>query len=222
MYAIFMGASGAIGSTHLPIGREKVTVRAAVNEYRVMKGRMITPAVLDEAGDEIEPAVYADDWIAEVEVQPAVTRDETTDEMISRLSTAGHLPDAPWQEWLTVPSDSELAGADPARLTVGDWADAGSVTIAPPTHTQADYTVAIRAHVEAVARARQYDNAHSLASYVTSSVPTWAAEAQAFVAWRDQVWVYAYQQLAAVQSGARAQPTPAEFVSELPAITWPA
>ena len=53
---------------------------------------------------------------------------------------------------------------------------------------KASITRAIDAHVEAQAHALHYNSAAHLASYAASSVPEWAAEAQAFVAWRDSVW----------------------------------
>ena len=102
--------------------------------------------------------------------------------------------------------------------------EASGVEIAdyePPALTQADYVAAIAAHIEATARSRQYDSAVSMATYVTSANAAWAAEAQAFVAWRDAVWAYCYAELAEVQGGQRAQPTVAGFVEELPAIAWP-
>jgi len=48
---------------------------------------------------------------------------------------------------------------------------------------------ATEAHVEAQARALGYSSAAQLASYAPSTVPDWAAEARAFVAWRDAVWL---------------------------------
>lgn len=47
---------------------------------------------------------------------------------------------------------------------------------------------AIDAHVDAQARALKYTSAASLASYTDSSVAEWRAEAQTFIAWRDDVW----------------------------------
>jgi hypothetical protein len=46
--------------------------------------------------------------------------------------------------------------------------------------------------VEATARGMDYKGAAHCAGYVSSTVPQWAAEALAFVAWRDAVWVTAY------------------------------
>lgn len=80
---------------------------------------------------------------------------------------------------------------------------------------------AIDAHVEAVARSRNYNSAAHLVGYASSTVLQWAAEAQAFVAWRDQVWQAAYAMLAEVEAGTIPAPTPAEAVAALPVIAWP-
>lgn len=84
-----------------------------------------------------------------------------------------------------------------------------------------DYRHAIQSLVDSHAQSRRYDNGNSLATYVTSSNPDWAAEAQAFVVWRDAVWAYAYAELDKVLSGERAQPNVEAFINELPAIAWP-
>lgn len=84
-----------------------------------------------------------------------------------------------------------------------------------------DYSNAIQAVIDQTAQAHEYADGVTLASYVASTVPQWAAQALAFVAWRDAVWAYAYAQLAAVQGGLRSQPSVAVLVSELPVIAWP-
>lgn len=83
------------------------------------------------------------------------------------------------------------------------------------------YRTAIRSMIDAKAREKQYDSGATLASYVNSTVPEWAIEAQTFVAWRDQVWDYALAELAKVQSGERPQPSVEDFLAELPAFGWP-
>lgn len=93
--------------------------------------------------------------------------------------------------------------------------------LALPKLTAAEYAKAIQDHVDATARARGHNGPATLASYVSSTVPAWAIEAQTFVAWRDAVWVYAYGELAKVQAGIRPQPTVDEIVSELAPIVWP-
>lgn len=84
-----------------------------------------------------------------------------------------------------------------------------------------EYEAAIQAHVDQTARSRLFRDGVTLASYTASTNPQWASEAEAFVAWRDQVWAYAYQELARVQSGDREQPTVSEVLAELPAVVWP-
>jgi hypothetical protein len=91
-----------------------------------------------------------------------------------------------------------------------------------PPLTEQDYARAVQEHVDATARGRGYDSGVSLASYADSAVPIWAAEAAAFVAWRDAVWVYAYAELAKVRNGERPQPDVNAFVSELLPLVWPA
>lgn len=91
---------------------------------------------------------------------------------------------------------------------------------APPL-TLDDFRESVQGHIDATAQARGYDHGVSLASYAASTVPAWAAEAAAFISWRDAVWAYALVELEAVQIGTRARPATTEaFVAELPAITW--
>jgi hypothetical protein len=54
--------------------------------------------------------------------------------------------------------------------------------------TRERIAAAVEARVEAQARALGYSSAAHLASYVASTVPAWAAEARAFIEWRDAVW----------------------------------
>jgi hypothetical protein len=90
-----------------------------------------------------------------------------------------------------------------------------------PAPAEIDYATAMKQHLDTVAQSRRYDNAISLALHTSSSIPAWAAEAAAFVSWRDAVWSYAYEQLAAVQSGQAPAPTVSGFIASLPAIQWP-
>lgn len=87
--------------------------------------------------------------------------------------------------------------------------------------TRQSFRDAIQAHVDAVARSRNYGDGNALASYATSTVAQWAAEAQAFVAWRDAIWLYAYSELAKVEAAERTIPSVDDFIAELPAIEWP-
>lgn len=93
----------------------------------------------------------------------------------------------------------------------------------PPTPDELveQFRVAIQSHVDQTARGRLYDNGFALASYVASTNAAWAAEAQAFVGWRDAVWLHAYAELDKVEAGEREVPTIEAFIGELPAIDWP-
>jgi len=82
------------------------------------------------------------------------------------------------------------------------------------------YRTAIQRMIDATANERQYDSGATLASYVNSTIEHWAAEAQAFVAWRDAVWLYALAELDKVQKGEREQPSVDDFLAELPAFEW--
>lgn len=84
-----------------------------------------------------------------------------------------------------------------------------------------DYENAIQDLVDSTAREKQFRDGVTLASYTASTKPKWAAEAQAFVAWRDNVWFYAYGELAKVQAGQRPQPTVEQFLTEIAPIAWP-
>lgn len=83
------------------------------------------------------------------------------------------------------------------------------------------YRMATQNLIDTKAQERQYDSGATLASYVNSTVPEWSIEAQAFVAWRDQVWMHAMTELAKVEQGERDIPTVEDFIAELPAFEWP-
>lgn len=83
------------------------------------------------------------------------------------------------------------------------------------------YRKSIQSLIDAKASERQYESGATLASYVNSTIETWAAEAQAFVAWRDAVWLYALAELDKVQKGERDQPSVADLLAELPVFEWP-
>lgn len=122
--------------------------------------------------------------------------------------------------------DGKFIPPDPGnrdRIAYQEWLDDGNAPeqYAPYVSTET-YGSVVQAHIDSVARAHGYNDGMTCVSYQGSANPTWAAEAQTFLAWRDAVWSYAYTQIAAVQSGQRPQPTVAGFVAELPAIEWPA
>ncbi len=84
-----------------------------------------------------------------------------------------------------------------------------------------DYQRAVQRHVDAAAKSRGYDSAATCASYITSTVPLWAAEATAFVDWRDAVWVAVLARMAGVQAGQEPAPSIADLIADLPVLDWP-
>lgn len=104
----------------------------------------------------------------------------------------------------------------------GQWVEHPPEPPEPSPPTLYDYENAIQAMVDATAREKLFRDGVTLASYVNSADPQWAAEAVTFVAWRDDVWRYAYAELAKVQGGLRPQPSVAEFIAEITPIVWPA
>jgi hypothetical protein len=110
-------------------------------------------------------------------------------------------------------------------VQVGDsWNGVQFTSVAIPIPTMEEvlkeYTDALQVYTDNKAREKSYDNTLSIATYVNSTNATWQAEAQAFVAWRDEVYVYGLQVLAASQeSGSR--PSIEEFLAGLPILIWP-
>lgn len=89
------------------------------------------------------------------------------------------------------------------------------------TLTADDFANAVQAHVDNAAKSRGYGDGFALSTYINSTLPQWAQEAEVFIAWRDAVWIYAYTELYKVQQGQRPIPTINELIAELPTINWP-
>ena len=86
---------------------------------------------------------------------------------------------------------------------------------------QKQIDIAIRELVEAKPLERGYDNVMTLSSYTTSGNAQWKAEDDAFIAWRDSVFAYAYQTLADVQAELIPLPSLEDFMAGIPTLTWP-
>lgn len=128
-----------------------------------------------------------------------------------------------WVPFTATPDDVEPHGRklfEAAKDTVAPYV-APPPPPAPPLPIVNDYEEAIQSDVDQAARGRQFRGGVTLASYVSSTIRQWSFETQAFIAWRDVVWAYAYQELAKVMAGEREQPTIEQIVAELPAIIWP-
>lgn len=97
----------------------------------------------------------------------------------------------------------------PHRRLLADWLADGN-EIAPWRPATSDYEAAARAGIERTAAALGYDSSAALVSYAVSANESWAAEAKAFVAWRDAVWMAAF---AAMETN----PPMQDFIAALPA-----
>lgn len=81
-------------------------------------------------------------------------------------------------------------------------------------------TWAVQSHLDTIAREKNYDGILSACTYVTSSVPQFAAEGAACVVWRDDCWAKCYEVMAEVKAGTRAIPTADELVALMPVAPW--
>jgi len=101
------------------------------------------------------------------------------------------------------------------------WLEAGNVPEPVPTPTfeeiLAAVTPGVQAWMDATARQKGYDNVVSCATYVTSGVPEFKADANAIVAWRDAVWQAAYAWRDGLNGQLPAEiPTIEEVIAQLP------
>jgi len=83
------------------------------------------------------------------------------------------------------------------------------------------YLAQLRGLIDGVARQKNYDDAISCVSYVSSSDLKWRIEAETFSAWRDAVWNYLYAQQVLILNKSRPIPSIEELNAELPVISWP-
>jgi len=82
-------------------------------------------------------------------------------------------------------------------------------------------TGVVQRHMDETAQQRNYDGILSLCTYATSTNARFAAEGQAGVEWRDDVWTTCYDLLDSVESGSVVIPTAAELIDLLPPFSWP-
>lgn len=118
------------------------------------------------------------------------------------------------------PRHYQAFGVEPPTKVVPIGAPAG----APALPLEEQMRLEIQAVLDAKARERGYDSLASAVSYVTSTVPAWAAEALVLRDWRDAVWVHALAEMAAVQAGTRSAPSVEAFLAEIGAacpFAWP-
>lgn len=95
-----------------------------------------------------------------------------------------------------------------------------SVPEKPIDEVLREYQDALQNFLDKKASEKQYNSALSIATYVSSTNPQWKTEADAFIVWRDEVFVYALGVLNAVEQGG-ARPSIDDFLAGLPQLTWP-
>ena len=105
--------------------------------------------------------------------------------------------------------------------TEGDLLPGETFATAPPAPTLADaaaaLTVDVQEWLDATAGQNGYDSLASCISYLNSSIPQYAADAAAALAWRDAVWPDCFQwQQNAQDNPPSTFPTSAEVIAQLP------
>jgi hypothetical protein len=84
------------------------------------------------------------------------------------------------------------------------------------------FRVAVQNHVNTTAKKRSYESSIALVSYLNDPNPVWSAEAAAFVAWRSEVWEYAFERLQEIKDGIGEEPENTDaLIAELPLMIWP-
>ncbi|HAT1796310.1 TPA: hypothetical protein JBL19_06270 [Legionella pneumophila] len=108
-----------------------------------------------------------------------------------------------------------------------EWAFDGNDFIAPviPQKTvdeiKQEFNSAIQLYLDSIAKTKLYESSLHCASYVNSTNAQWQAEAQAFIEWRDAVWVEVYSLLSQYEQGEIELGTIADLINQLPPIVWP-
>lgn len=87
--------------------------------------------------------------------------------------------------------------------------------------SQIEYEYGIEELMEQTAQAKGYKSADRCMNYGNSTNNSWKAEADAFVAWRDDMFATCYQIMGEAEAGARDVPTVQELLDELPEMVWP-
>lgn len=102
------------------------------------------------------------------------------------------------------------------------WLYDGNTFSEPPPELPKleDYDAALTAHLDSVAKSRNWQDRISLMSRAGFPGP-WQADAIAFGQWADGCNVIGYQMLADFQNGLIPQPTVEEVIAALPPMVWP-
>lgn len=132
---------------------------------------------------------------------------------------------APTEDAAVIPvTDAQWAKQDALKWVVnGKLSDKEPAPPPAPLEIiRANKVAHVQAHMDAQARALNYDSIANAITYADEpAVPKFQAEGQAFRAWRSLVWARCYEILEEVQGGARAIPSDDELIAELPKLQIP-
>jgi hypothetical protein len=164
-----------------------------------------------------------------------------------KINIIGHItgPDGTQYppNWFLDPAERERVGIievpdpiypDPELFTYTENPD-GSLTITERTpediaaqqankvaYLKQQIINAVQQRLDTFAQSRGYDNILSACTYVTSSVPKFAAEGAYAVSRRDATWAALYGVMADVEGGSTPMPTSfADIETLLPELIWP-
>ena len=125
--------------------------------------------------------------------------DKATEQLVQNFSFDGTNVTTSWQ---TIPLTPEEL-ADIAKQTIKSLGQA------------------VKDHLDATVRIRDYDSIISACTYATSSVDHYRDDGLACVNWRDAVWLEVYMIMAEVEAGTRPVPSIESLIAELPELVWP-
>jgi hypothetical protein len=117
------------------------------------------------------------------------------------------LANVQWPSGVVPPTQAEV-DAEVARITLERT----------QTRQQVALTAAIRAYIDAPAKAWDYDDAKSAVGYVGDAYAPFDAEGQAIKAFRSECWRVAGIVRSAVLAGERTMPTVEEMLALLPSV----
>jgi hypothetical protein len=82
------------------------------------------------------------------------------------------------------------------------------------------YEQEVNIYLNETAQSKDYTDMYSCLSYLFSTDNVWKAEANKFLAWRDEVWHKYYEIIDLVKSGKLNNLSNKEFIAQLPKINW--
>lgn len=121
----------------------------------------------------------------------------------------------------------DLVWVDGAGARIGDSYQDGVFTPPTPEQPTAEQKIqaaesAVQALLDASAKAKGYDDIQSASQYAALPIgEPFQAEGAAFLLWRAKCWKKCYEILDAVNKKTRAEPTPAELITAMPALLLP-